>query len=258
MIGVASPFESYSAARYVVEAARAVDGVLARGGQPILVGGTGLYIDSLLTGRGFAPRDEETRRALEARYDARGGETLLAELAGVDPETAARVAPGDRRRIVRALEIHALTGATAAAHDERTRQAPPRYDFIRYALTFRDRAALYARIDARVDRMMAAGLLREVEALLDMGVPRGGTAMQAIGYKELADALSSGGDIPEAVALIKRRSRNYAKRQLTWLRARPDTVWLEWGETPDFDGGLQILTENSRREYYTDRGADRR
>jgi tRNA dimethylallyltransferase len=246
MLDVADPRENYSVSRYVDEASRCCDEILARGKLPILVGGTGLYIDSLLSGRDFAGReegDETVRAALNARWDSEGGEALLEELRSFDPERAAKLHPADRRRIVRAIEIYRLTGETISEHDRRTRALPPRYESARIHLNFRSRAALYARIDARVDAMAENGLFEEVAALLAEGIPPDCTAMQAIGYKETAAALRGELSRAEAIALIKQNSRRYAKRQLTWFSRAEGALELLWDDAPDFDAALRVSTE---------------
>ena len=246
MLDVAEPWENYSVSRYVEEAARCCEDILARGKLPILVGGTGLYIDSLLSGRDFAGReegDEGLRARLNARWDAEGGEALLEELRSFDPERAARLAPGDRRRIVRAIEIYRLTGETISAHDARTRALPPRYTAARIHLNYKNRAELYARIDARVDAMVEGGLFEEVAALLGEGVGAACTAMQAIGYKETVAALHGELSRAEAIDAIKRGSRRYAKRQLTWFSRTEDALELLWDGAPDFESALRVSTE---------------
>ena len=246
MLDIAEPDESYSVSRYVEDAARCCGEILSRGKIPVIVGGTGLYIDSLLSGRDFSARDEgdETlRAALGARYDAEGGEALLAELAAFDPARAEKLHPGDKRRIVRAIEIYRLTGETITQHDARTRALPERYDAARIVLNYRERADLYARIDARVDGMIAAGLFDEVEALLREGLRPSCTAMQAIGYKEAALALAGAITREEAIAQIKQNSRRYAKRQLTWFGRWPDALRLSWDGAPDFEKALLLSTE---------------
>ena len=237
MLDVAEPWEDYSAARYVQEAGRCCDDILARGKLPILVGGTGLYIDSLLSGRDFAVRqegDEQLRAQLSAEYDRLGGDAMLARLRGFDPERADKLHPADKRRIVRAIEIYQLTGETISAHDARTRALPPRYESHTVVLSYQDRADLYARIDRRVDAMVAEGLFEEVAALLDEGLSPDCTAMQAIGYKEAAQALRGEITRAEAAALIQQNSRRYAKRQLTWFGRNRDALWLRWEREPDF------------------------
>ena len=245
MLDVADPEEDFSVARYVELAARCVDDILARGRLPIVAGGTGLYIDSLLSGRTFARFDPDSplRRELEEELARRGGAALLEELARVDPDTAARLHPNDGKRIVRALEVYRSTGTTLTAHNAMTRSLPPRYDALTLTLAFQRREDMWDRIDRRVDRMMADGLAEEVRALLDSGVPDRCTAMQAIGYKEMAAALRGDGDTARAAEEIKLRSRQYAKRQLTWFRRNPDARWLLWGREPDLSAALQASTK---------------
>ena len=245
MLDVADPGEDFSVARYVELAARCVDDVLARGKLPIVAGGTGLYIDSLLSGRTFARFDPDSplRRELEEELVRRGGAALLEELARVDPDTAARLHPNDGKRIVRALEVYRSTGTTLTAHNAMTRSLPPRYDALTLTLAFQRREDMWDRIDRRVDRMMADGLAEEVRALLDSGVPDRCTAMQAIGYKEMAAALRGDGDTARAAEEIKLRSRQYAKRQLTWFRRNPDARWLLWDREPDLSAALQASTK---------------
>ena len=187
MIDVIDPEEGFSVARYVDMAARCVDDILARGKLPIIAGGTGLYIDSLLSGRTFSAFSPESpmRGELEGRIRTEGGAALLEELAKVDPESAARLHPNDEKRIVRALEVYLTTGKTITAHNAETLAIPPRYDALTLNLSYEDRADMWSRIDRRVDVMMEQGLVEEVRALLGSGVPEKCTAMQAIGYKEM-------------------------------------------------------------------------
>ena len=245
MLDVADPEEDFSVARYVELAAACVDGILARGKLPIVAGGTGLYIDSLLSGRTFARFDPDSplRRELEEELARRGGAALLEELARVDPDTAARLHPNDGKRIVRALEVYRSTGTTLTEHNVMTRSLPPRYDALTLTLAFQRREDMWARIDRRVDQMMAGGLVDEVRALLDSGVPDRCTAMQAIGYKEMAAALRGDGDTARAAEEIKLRSRQYAKRQLTWFRRNGDARWIRWETRPNFAAALQTSTE---------------
>ena len=242
MIDVADPEENFSVARYADAAAACVEDVLSRGKLPILTGGTGLYIDSLLAGRTFAPFDTALRAQLEERYRVQGGRALLEELAKADPESAARLHPNDAKRIIRALEVWLATGRTITRHNEDTKALPPRYDALTLTLDFERRVDLWDRIDRRVDRMMADGLAREVQALLDSGVPTACTAMQAIGYKEMAAALLGGGDTAAAAEQIKLRSRQYAKRQRTWFRRNQQAKPLLWDTEPNFADVLHRST----------------
>ena len=245
MIDVADPGEDFSAARYVEMASACVDGILARGRLPIVAGGTGLYIDSLLSGRTFAAfsPDSPLRGELEAELARRGGAAMLEELARVDPETAARLHPNDHKRIVRALEVYRSTGKTISEHNRETRALPPRYEALTIGLNFQDRADLWARIDARVDQMAADGLEREVRELLSSGLSPRCTAMQAIGYKEFVAAVEGTMTWREAEELVKLRSRQYAKRQLTWFRRNPEVHWLLWEKNPNFGNARQRSTE---------------
>ena len=245
MIAVAEPSEQWSAAEYVAKATPIVDDILFRGKLPILVGGTGLWMDALIRGHGFAGGHAggEVRRELETRFDRDGIEPLLAELRQVDPEAAERLHPADEKRILRALEVYRETGKTISAHNAETRDLPPRYDAVWIGLQFRDRADMKTLIDRRVDAMVAAGLLEEVGQLLESGLPREATALQAIGYKEFLGVLDGTATVEEAVAEVKLRSRQYAKRQLTWLRRNPDIHWIWWEKDRDFARALQVSTE---------------
>ncbi|NBI10836.1 tRNA (adenosine(37)-N6)-dimethylallyltransferase MiaA [Colidextribacter sp. OB.20] len=244
MIDVADPEEDFSVARYVDMAAACVEGVLSRGKLPILAGGTGLYIDSLLSGRTFAAFDERSplRAQLEERYARAGGQALLQELAKADPDAAARLHPNDGKRIVRALEVWLTTGRTITEHNRETRSLPPRYHALTLTLDFQRREDMWDRIDRRVDAMMEAGLETEVRELLGSGVPERCTAMQAIGYKEMAAAIQGDGDIRAAAEEIKLRSRQYAKRQRTWFRRNQAAKILLWGPVPNFTDILQRST----------------
>lgn len=245
MLDVADPEEDFSVARYVDMAARCVDDILSRGRLPILAGGTGLYIDSLLSGRTFAPfqPDSPLRGQLEEQLRREGGAAMLSRLAQVDPDSAARLHPNDEKRIIRALEVYQSTGKTITQHNLETRAMPPRYDALTLALAFEQREDMWSRIDRRVDQMMDQGLVDEVQRLLDSGVPAKCTAMQAIGYKEMAAALLSHGDVSAGAEEVKLRSRQYAKRQLTWFRRNRAARWLLWGREPDFAAALQTSTE---------------
>ena len=245
MLDVADPEEDFSVARYVDMAAKCVDDILSRGKLPILAGGTGLYIDSLLSGRTFAPfqPDSPLRGQLEEQLRREGGAAMLSRLAQVDPDSAARLHPNDEKRIIRALEVYQSTGKTITQHNLETQAIPPRYDALTLALAFERREDMWSRIDRRVDQMMDQGLVAEVPGLLDSGVPAKCTAMQAIGYKEMAAALLSGGDVRSAAEEIQLRSRQYAKRQLTWFKRNKAARWLLWGREPDFAAALQTSTE---------------
>lgn len=244
MLGFADPAEDYSVSRFVQTAEPVLQDILRRGKTAVLCGGTGLYIDSLMAGRSFAPAPSAGRReTLERMADEEGIEAVLAWLATFDPESAARLHPGNRRRILRAAEIYLETGETITEHDRRTRSQPPRYRGVWLGLDFVEREDLYRRIDRRVDRMLADGLVEEVRALLASGVPRSATCLQAIGYKELIAFLDGEETLEQAREAVARGTRRYAKRQRTWFRRNPGIHWILQREPPDFPA---VLSEARR------------
>ena len=245
MIAVADPAEQWSAAKYAEMALPIIDDILRRGKLPILVGGTGLWLDALVKGHGFAGGHAggEVRQKLQQRLEAEGIEPLLAELQKVDPAAAERLHPADEKRILRALEVWLETGKTITEHNEETKKIPPRYDAVWIGLQFEQRDDMRALIDKRVDKMADAGLLEEVQALLQSGLPRESTSLQAIGYKEFLGVLDGTATVGEALEEVKLRSRQYAKRQLTWLRRNEAIHWIYWKKERDFARALQVSTE---------------
>ena len=227
MLDVAEPGDDWSVSRYEQQASNCVDDILRRGRLPILCGGTGLYINAVISGAGFqaSGADSGVRAALEKQWDAQGADAMCARLRAVDPESAARLHPNDRRRIIRALEVYELTGETISEHNRRTRERPPRYDAVMLGLKTDPRDVLYQRIDRRVGKMVEQGLIEEVRSLWQRGVLKG-TAAQAIGYKELIDYFESRKTLDEALRAIQQKSRNYAKRQLTWFQADDRIHWI--------------------------------
>lgn len=243
MIDVAEPEENWSAARYVTAATECVEDIFRRGKRPVIVGGTGLYVDSLVSGRSFAVQCTGWRQRLQALVAAEGIEPLREELRQVDPAAYDRIAAADEKRIIRALEVWHETGKTITQHNLETQQRPPRYRAVTIGLNFAEKAALWERINRRVDEMMAQGLAEEVRQLLASGVPRTCTAMQAIGYKELAAAVAGRGDLAAAAEEVKLRTRQYSKRQLTWFRRSRETQWYFWAGKPDFAAARHFATE---------------
>ena len=247
MIDIVSPFEDYSVARYVEGASKCIDDIFMRGKQPVIVGGTGLYIDSLIAGRAFLNRgDENLRKELEDEFDNVGGEAMLRKMHEFDAESAVKLHSNDKKRIVRAMETFLATGKTISQHDNESKAMPPKYNAVKYALNFAQRDDLYSRIDNRVDTMILKGLENEVKELLNLGVTNKNTSMQAIGYKELSSAILKGSDINAAVEKIKMESRRYAKRQLTWLRRDSNVNWVLWDKNPDFSYGIHAILEYER------------
>jgi len=245
MIAVTEPGEQWSAARYTEMAVPIIDDILARGKLPILVGGTGLWLDAVVQGRTFAGGHAggDVRKELQHRLEQEGIEPLISQLHQVDPAAAERLHPSDEKRILRALEVYLETGKTITEHNEETKKIPPRYEAIWIGLRFEDREDMKALIDRRVDKMVEEGLLEEIESLLAGGLSRETTAWQAIGYKEFLGVADGTATVEEAVAEVKLRSRQYAKRQLTWLRRNEAIHWIEWKKERDFERALQLSTE---------------
>lgn len=242
LVDVADPTEPYSAALYQRDSRREIDRLRAEGRVPVLCGGTGLYVRAALDEMEF-PRGEVDGAARQRYQDLAGKlgpEGVHALLAERDHESAALIHPHNVRRVVRALEMldEGVSYARQSAGFSKPRE---HYPSLQFALTM-DRARLYARIDARVDAMMRAGLLDEVRGLMDAGAADALTSRQAIGYKELIDALEGRCTIGEAVDLIKLRSRRYAKRQLSWFRRDPRITWLDM-DVLDADGAARLIVD---------------
>ncbi len=242
-IDILAPEAPYSVADFTEMAAAAAREIAAKGHLPILAGGTGLYLESFLRGVRFAPdkADPALREALAAELAARGPEEMYRALAAVDPAAAAATHPNNTVRVLRALEHYRATGHTLTEQKRESLPAEPPYRALIFGLDTPVRAALYERIDRRVDAMLAGGLLREAEYVFEnRGAFR--TAAQAIGYKELFPYLEGKAALAPCVEKLKQASRNYAKRQLTWFRRMPDIVWLNAG-APDLQ---EIALEKAR------------
>ena len=244
MLDVAEPDEDFSVSRYCEMAMPIVDSILEKGKTCIIVGGTGLYMDSLIRGNSFAPFPSTGMRE---KLEAQPIEDVYAQLQAIDPEAAVRLHLSDKKRIIRAMEVFLETGETITAHNKRTQAIPPRYNPIWFALEDENRQDLYDRIDRRVDVMLEMGLIDEIRALLDSGIPTDCTAMQAIGYKEFLAAMDGHITIEEAADQVRQSSRHYAKRQLTWFRRNQNIHWLRrkpGGEI--LSAARQILHENDK------------
>lgn len=242
LIDVISPFEDYNVVRFQSMAKEAIRQVAERGHVPILCGGTGFYIQALIYDIDFteepaSEKDNAFRRELLWEAEKRGPEGaafLHQRLQAVDPEAAEKIPMNNLKRVIRALEFYQLHGERISEHNRRqeARKADSPYDLRFFVLTD-DRGALYERIDKRVDLMVQNGLVREVRGLMEAGVPRESTAMQGIGYREIYAALLGECSLPEAIEQIKRNSRHYAKRQLTWFRREPSVIWIDRSKTED-------------------------
>lgn len=231
MIDVADPSERFTVADYRDQAIPIIDDILSRGKQPMLVGGTGLYLDAIRYDMNLGRKgaDEAIRLRLRKIAEEPDGQLRLHEmLRAVDPQTAEKLHPNDVRRVMRALEIYETSGKTKSEQADSAR-AEGKYHVLVYGLS-QPREIMYARINARVDEMMEAGLVNEVKALLTQGVKPNceGGAMQAIGYKEIVSALQGDISMERAVELIKQNSRRYAKRQWTWFRHDAQTKWFDY------------------------------
>lgn len=248
MLDVADPGESYSVSRYEKEATACVEDILSRGKLPILCGGTGLYVDALIRGGGFLESgvDSGLRAQLEEEWDARGGEAMLKRLASFDPDSAARLHLNDKKRIIRAIEVYLQTGITITAHNARTAALPPRYDAVMIGLRTEPRQILYSRIDRRVTKMLDAGLEQEARKLLESG-DLAGTAAQAIGYKEMLAYFHGEATLEQAADLIRQKSRNYAKRQLTWFQRDDRAHWITYNQ-PESEAEVFRIATNFLQE----------
>lgn len=227
MIDIVDPKDDYSVADFVRDARVCIDDVLSRGKVPILCGGTGLYMDSVVSRIEFEDdmRDDEYRAELWKIAEAEDGKKRLYDmLCKADPESAEKMHMNNIKRVIRALEICKVSGMTKTQADKLAKKEPL-YDAEIIGLTM-ERERLYERINMRVDIMMNQGLLKEVEGLLEMGIRRDGTAMQAIGYKEIVQYLDGSCTLAEAVEKIKMESRRYAKRQMTWFRRNANINWI--------------------------------
>lgn len=238
LVGFADAEHPFSVAEYVQLAADCIQDITLRGKLPILAGGTGLYVRSLLANIQFSQEehDDTLREALMARAQEEGGESLLEELRKIDPETAARLHPNNLGRIVRAIELYRVTGITMTEQLKRSKQTPSPYRSFLIGLDFEERSRLYARINQRVDEMMQKGLEEEARHFLSM---HSRTAAQAIGYKELRPYFEGQCSREQAVERMKQETRHYAKRQLTWFRREEAIYWIKVDKYPKFEQVVQ-------------------
>lgn len=228
LIDVLEPEEEFNVVRFQQMAKAAAEELYAKGKIPLVAGGTGFYIQALLYDIDFTENDGDTsyRRSLEKTAEEKGGEYLHAMLREADPKAAEEIHPHNIKRMIRALEFHHQTGGKISEHNEAEREKSSPYDFAYFVLTD-ERSRLYERIDRRVDKMMEEGLLEEVRYLKERGVKRESTAMQGLGYKELYAYLDGECTLEEAVRIIKRDTRHFAKRQLTWFKRERDVIWAD-------------------------------
>ncbi len=233
--------EEFSVADYVNLAKQKITDIYRRNKQPILVGGTGLYVNSLVDGITFAEEneDKEVLSRLKKELEQYGAEHMLSRLAKIDPENAQKLHPNNIRRILRALEVYYTTGKTFTEQNILSRQNGTPFDTVMIGVTYADREKLYDRINLRVDKMLENGLLQEAKTTLDL--PSGIGAAQAIGHKELHKYLKGETPFEEAVEILKRETRRYAKRQLTWFRRREDINWVYADKEDTLQRALEII-----------------
>lgn len=226
MIDLLSPEVRYNVSEYKKQAEKYIDGILAKGKMPIIAGGTGLYIDSLIYGIEFQEEefDEEYREYLNTVAEKEGLEKLYQEAVEIDPVAMQKISPNDQKRIIRVLEIFHKTGRTKTEQEIESRKKGVKYNYHMFAIDM-DRAVLYERINKRVDQMIDEGLIEEVKQILKK-YEEFPTAMQGLGYKEVVQYLNNEISKDEMIDLIKKETRHYAKRQLTWFRKNKETVWL--------------------------------
>lgn len=240
------PEETFSVADFVEAANREVQAITGRGRLPVLVGGTGLYIESFLNGVRFAEQktDPALRERLEKEAGELGAQAMHRRLAAIDPDYAATVHPNNVGRVIRALELYYSSGKTMSRQREESLPETPPFDSMVFCLAPAERSELYRRIDVRVDRMLEAGILEEAKMVWE-NRERYRTAAQAIGYKEFFPYFEGTADLAACTDKLKQASRNYAKRQLTWFRRMENVIWLEPG-----DGQLVERAEKLVREHF--------
>jgi tRNA dimethylallyltransferase len=231
LVDVLDPGDEFHVAAFVAMAKEAIAEIRSRGHMPIAVGGTGFYIQALLYDAEFTEeaKDEAYRRKLEQYADTYGNEALFEKLYQVDPDSCTKIHPNNRKRVIRALEYYRLHREPISAHNRQQHAKGSPYDF-RYFVLTEDRNRLYEKIDCRVDEMMEQGLWDEVQRLYDMGYRKELVSMQGLGYKELLDVIAGEDTLEHAVYRIKRDTRHFAKRQLTWFRSKDEVIWLDKGD----------------------------
>ena len=241
LIDFVSPDERYSVANYKQDAKKAIEEIIAKGKTPIVVGGTGLYVDSLIYEIEYndIEIDEEYRKELESIKEAEGLEILYKMALKIDPEAMEKISSNDSKRIMRVLEIYHSTGKTKTQQELESRKKEIPYDYKVFAINM-DREKLYDRINRRVDIMIEKGLVEEVEKLIEK-YKKFPTAMQGLGYKEVRDYLEEKLSYEDMIEKIKQESRRYAKRQLTWFRKDKDTIWIDG--LNDMEENISIILE---------------
>lgn len=250
LIDVLDPWESFDVVRFQTMAKEALEKIYTAGAIPIVVGGTGFYIQALLYNIDFDENDSETgyRSELQSFADRHGVEALHDRLRQVDEKSADMIHPNNIKRVIRALEFYHQTGTRISEHNETQRQKESPYRFVYFVLDD-ERERIYRRIDQRIDQMLDQGLVAEVKQLRDMGCTRDMVSMQGLGYKEILAYLDGECTLEEAVYILKRDTRHFAKRQLTWFRREHEVRWIERQEYPDKAAMLQAMLAQLPPEF---------
>ena len=245
LIAFLDPSETYSVAQYVDDAKKCIDDIISRNKVPVIAGGTGLYVDSLLGGIdfGFVPDNGDMREKLRVRLENEGAEKLLSELREIDPETAHMLHVNNTGRIMRALEVYYLTGETISSQKIKSREKGSDFDVLYIYINYNDRQILYDRIEKRVDIMVETGLLSEAEKFISLGEET--TSKQAIGYKELKPYFNNDCTLSEALDNLKKETRHYAKRQMTWFRRNKEMFEVN----PDTDSAYCETAINAVKNF---------
>ena len=250
LVDILNPDEDFTVANYKSRAEKLITEINNKGKLPIIAGGTGLYINSLVYDLNFtqvAP-DEEFRSRLENIAEEKGNEFIYEKLAKIDKESSEKISPNDQKRVIRALEIFEVTGKTMSEYNKDFRKPIEDYNLVMIGLNM-DRARLYERINLRVDIMMENGLVEEVKSILSMGYNKDLVSMQGIGYKEIIMYLENEITLERSIELIKQKSRNYAKRQLTWFRRDKRIKWMDLDNYSEMETLIEEIIEYTNERF---------
>lgn len=255
LIDILEPTEEFNVVIFQKKAKEALEQIYSRGSVPIIAGGTGFYIQAILYDIDFTKTEEDSafREEMERLAREKGASYLHARLKQADPESAAAIHENNIKRVIRALEYHNQTGKKISSHNEGERQKESPYQFFYYVVNT-DRSQLYERIDRRVDQMMEEGLVKEVEKLKSMGLTREMVSMQGLGYKEILNYLDGQCSLEEAVYILKRDTRHFAKRQLTWFKREREVRWIN---LPEFNNDREKVIKHIISQYQQETGEQR-
>lgn len=252
LIDICEPQEDYNVVRFATEAKRLIGEITGRGHIPVLVGGTGFYIQAVLYDIDFTKTEENMayREELAAFAKENGAEALHARLAAVDAQAAEIIHANNVKRVIRALEFYEQTGDRISRHNEEQHGKESAYNSAYFVLT-QERALLYRRIEQRIDSMIEEGLVEEVRSLMAEGCTAGMVSMQGLGYKEIAAYLDGECSLDEAVSVLKRDTRHFAKRQLTWFKRERDVLWFDKGAYADEEAILTAMLSEAKSRGIT-------